>query len=344
MTGTALAVTDPVHVLQARNLAMLAARDAGLAEDVVGRVAIAASELATNLVKYATDGLLVTAVEPSRLDLLSTDHGPGMERVAESMRDGFSTVGTLGVGLGGVQRMADTFDIFSRYGEGTTVLARWTAPIRTPAPTSNPATVAQPPALRYGVAAVPALGETVCGDGWGVASSGDVTTVVLSDGLGHGPDAAAASAAATAHVLADPTASPIDLIAAMDADMTPRRGATVAVAQFHPARSTLLFCGIGNTTVRLFSEDGRHETLVSVPGIVGRRQRRGMRPPPLTRSWSAGSRLVMHTDGISDRWEALEWTGVWEHDPATVAGWLLGQHRRHRDDACALVVTGGGPA
>lgn len=332
MTSVALSVREPVHVRQARQQVGALAREAGLAQRDVERVAIATSELAGNLVKYAVDGLLVAVGWPGALDLVATDRGPGLPRVEESMRDGYSTSGTLGIGLGGVRRMADEFDIFSRYGDGTVVLARWLIGERSPL------------GVRPGAAVFTAPGETVSGDAWVVAECDGVTTVAVSDGLGHGPEAAVASAAATAHVTENPTASPSELIAAMDADTTARRGATVAVAQFHTGRATMLFSGVGNTTVRLFSPEGEHETLVSVPGIVGRRQRRGNRVQPVARPWSDGSWLIMHTDGISERWNAQELSGALDRDPAIVAGWLLGRHVRRRDDACVLVAAGGAAA
>ncbi|EHY88869.1 ATP-binding protein [Saccharomonospora azurea] len=335
MTGAALAVTSPVHVTQARQLAARAARQAELPDTVVERVALATVELATNLVKYATDGMIVVMPGPERLDVIATDRGPGIEHVPESMRDGFSTTGTLGIGLGGIRRMADEFDIYSSYGEGTTVLARWRSAAREEAPDAEFG-------VAVGAALSPAPGETSCGDSWTSARCDEVLTVALSDGLGHGPEAAAASLAAMEQIAAAPAASPVELISAMDADMRPRRGATVAVVQFHVAKATVTFCGVGNTTVRLVRGDGSHEALVSTPGIVGRRQRSGRRAMPVTRPWEAQSLLVMHTDGVSERWTPADRRDALDHDPATVAGWLLGTYGRNRDDACVVVVAGRG--
>ncbi|WP_199432559.1 ATP-binding protein [Qaidamihabitans albus] len=330
MSGTTIAVTQPVHIARARNVATSTARAVGLPRPSVDRVALAASELASNLVKYALDGLFSAEVQPAGLDLLATDRGPGIRRVDECLRDGYSSTGTLGTGLGAIRRLADRFDICSRLQQGTTVLARWH--------------VAQPEPLgvRLGAAEYTSPGETVSGDAWAVAETGGVTTLGISDGLGHGPGAAAASAAAMAQVCAGAAGSPDQVLAAMDADMGGTRGATVAVAQFDLARQRLRFSGIGNIAARLYGGGGAMgETLVSMPGIVGKRPRQMRRHEPLVRPWSATSMLVLHTDGIAGRWNPADWPGVLRHDPATVAGWLLGQHARRRDDACVVVIAGG---
>lgn len=333
MNGAALAVTGPVQMTQARQLAGQTARRLGFPPSVVDRVVLAASELGTNLMKYATDGQLVIVPSPGGLDVLAIDRGPGIERVQDSMRDGFSTTGTLGLGLGGVRRLAGEFDIFSRHGEGTTVLARWRHD-ESGGPSRAEVVV--------GAALSAAPGETVCGDDWVVTHSEGVSTVVLSDGLGHGPEAAEASTAVMERVLADPTAAPEELIVALDDSMTTKRGATVAIAQFRAGHSTMSFCGVGNSTVRLIAKDGSYEALVSSPGIVGKRQRSGKRGIPTVRPWSGHGWLVMHTDGVSDRWSAADNLDVLQHDPATAAGWLFGAYGRRRDDACVVVVSGGG--
>ncbi|MBK1785606.1 ATP-binding protein [Prauserella cavernicola] len=329
MTDSVLPVSEPVHVGQARSLATAVARGQDLPDELVDRVALTASELATNLVKYARGGLLAVSTGPLGLDLIATDSGPGLRDVEDSMRDGFSTAGSMGAGLGSVRRLADRFDVFTRRGEGTTVLARWVR--GTP----------QWRGVRIGSVLFTAPGETVSGDGWTAVTAEGIVTIVLTDGLGHGPLAAEASEAAIGHVAADPRGSPAALLAAMDDDPAAARGATVALAQFDLARGTLTFSGVGNITARLLGEGGARETLVSVPGIVGRRQRRGRRANALVRPWSAESWLIMHTDGVSERWASSDWPGLFEHDPATVAGWVLGQHIRLRDDACVLAIAGG---
>ncbi len=62
------------------------------------------------------------------IELITIDSGPGLRDVRAAMRDGHSTVGTLGIGLGAIRRLADSCDLYSvpgpRYGAGGAILAR----------------------------------------------------------------------------------------------------------------------------------------------------------------------------------------------------------------------------
>lgn len=94
-------------------------------------VATAISELARNLLRYAVRGEITLRVVDDGgkrgVEVLAADEGPGIRDVARAMQDGFSTSGSLGLGLPGVQRLMDEFEISSEFGKGTTVTARkWT--------------------------------------------------------------------------------------------------------------------------------------------------------------------------------------------------------------------------
>src|SRR5215831_17903741 len=86
-------------------------------------IALAVTELATNLVKHAKGGTLTltSLVEGGRvgLQITSQDSGPGIADVEQALTDGFSTIGSLGYGLGGVHRIMDELDITSQPGQGT---------------------------------------------------------------------------------------------------------------------------------------------------------------------------------------------------------------------------------
>jgi hypothetical protein len=92
------------------------------------------TEAATNLVKHAVGGqLLWRALERNRgvgLEILALDRGPGISNVGECLRNGYSTAGSLGTGLGAIARLATEFDIYSLPGKGTALLARlWSGPL-----------------------------------------------------------------------------------------------------------------------------------------------------------------------------------------------------------------------
>lgn len=94
------------------------------------KIVTAASELARNTVDYGGGGTVraQTLSEGQRVGLRLTfeDKGPGIENVDLVMKDGYTTGGGLGLGLGGARRLSNQFDIVSRPGEGTRVsITRW---------------------------------------------------------------------------------------------------------------------------------------------------------------------------------------------------------------------------
>ena len=124
-----LRVADANDVAQARRVARDLATSLGFGHEDAEMVALAASELGTNLVRYARDGTLeVDRVERdgrAGVELASCDEGPGIGNVPQALRDGFSTGGGLGSGLGSVQRLMDDFEIGSSPAGTRVVARRW---------------------------------------------------------------------------------------------------------------------------------------------------------------------------------------------------------------------------
>ena len=126
---TMVMVTESSQVGEARRTAARMGEAAGLNETARGKIAIAVTELANNLVRYAREGRLFFQIHrESRggpfLELISVDRGPGMADTNRCMEDGFSTGGTPGNGLGAVRRLSDEFDIDSTPAAGTVILSR----------------------------------------------------------------------------------------------------------------------------------------------------------------------------------------------------------------------------
>ncbi|WP_375763298.1 hypothetical protein ACE10X_30420 [Bradyrhizobium sp. Pha-3] len=123
-----------------------------------GRVALVATELATNILKHGKGG--ETLVGPygegpdSGIELIALDKGPGISNVAASMADGYSTAGTAGKGLGAVSRQSHFVEVASWPGAGTAVLAR----LKPGQPDGSI------DASRIGAVSVAKPGEGVCGD------------------------------------------------------------------------------------------------------------------------------------------------------------------------------------
>ena len=121
-----IADASDVPVMQVRLAAWV--RRPGVAHVDATRVLTAATELATNIVKYARRGTLraawVEANGRSGVELVADDEGPGIPDVALALRDRFSTAGTLGLGLPGVRRLMDDFELRTAPSEGTRVTVR----------------------------------------------------------------------------------------------------------------------------------------------------------------------------------------------------------------------------
>ena len=178
-----IAVSEQTQVGEARRAATRLATDHELDETAVGRIAIIVTELGNNLWRHAQKGRLLIGCrkddEGCRLEVLSIDSGPGMD-VSRCLRDGYSSGGTPGTGLGAVQRLSTDFSVFSVPGKGTVILSRtWVPSLSAPQATS--------PRLGFSHAGIclAAPGEFVSGDAWDIRIVDGHATVIVADGLGQ---------------------------------------------------------------------------------------------------------------------------------------------------------------
>ena len=152
-------------------------------------------------------------------------------------------------------------------------------------------------------------------------------TGVLCDGLGHGPLAASAAMEAVAAVLEDPLAEPAVLLERAHRRMAHTRGGAVGVVQV--AGQVARFAGLGNVAAVILA-DGTRRSMISVPGIAGH-QARTIRQFEYTAP--PGAAIILHSDGISGRWDPAALPGLNARDPLVVAAALLAQAGSRRDDA-----------
>ncbi|MEU7413605.1 SpoIIE family protein phosphatase [Streptomyces sp. NPDC042638] len=332
-------VHDSTRVRDVRIAAREACAAAGLAPPRTAIAELVATELATNLLKHAGGGRMVAnLVAPAEggagrsVQLFSLDNGPGIADVDAALRDGHSTApGSLGAGLGSCRRSAGAFHLYSVPGRGTVATARVD-----PEPGERGARTAQLPAGGIAVA----LGQAEqCGDAWTWARSGGLLTLLLADGLGHGPKAAHASAAAVAELHRTAHLPPAEILRRLHTALRPTRGAAVTVAQVDTERAELSLAGVGNVEARVRTGDS-WTSLVSHPGIVGAYFPGHV---PVRRvPWQRDSLLVMHSDGLPSRWTPPQDPRLLAHDPSVVAAAILrdagSPARPVRDDTSVAVL------
>jgi serine/threonine-protein kinase RsbT len=123
-----VAINSDQDIVTARQKGRSMAAELGFSTGDATLIATAISELARNIVSYARKGeITLRAIRgPNREGMLviASDNGPGIQDLHQAMRDGFSTSGSLGLGLPGVRRLMDEFAIDSEVGRGTTVTTR----------------------------------------------------------------------------------------------------------------------------------------------------------------------------------------------------------------------------
>jgi len=305
------------------------ARIIGFSESDIGRVALVVTEAATNLVKHTPQGqVLARAFDRdgvAAIEVLVLDQGPGITNVGESLRDGYSTAGSPGTGLGAIKRLSDEFDIYSTPGKGSALVSQlWSR---------KPASGIRPTPLGIGAVCLPQPGEVACGDAWAVEWRGGHCVILVADGLGHGPDAAAAARAAVNALRTHPELAPAALVEFAHGALRSTRGAALAVAEIDLANE-VRYAGIGNISgITLAPGGARH--MVSHPGIVGHEVRKVQE---FVYPWSEDSLLVMHSDGLATHWNLDQYPGLAGRSPSLIAGVLYRDFARGRDDVTVVVA------
>jgi anti-sigma regulatory factor (Ser/Thr protein kinase) len=321
-------VTDSTHAGEARRHAALLAEDAKLGERESGSLAIAVTEIVTNLVKHAGNGtIIVEAIAnngSSGVRLLGLDQGPGIRNLSAALRDGFSTAGTGGNGLGAIKRLSNTFDIYTSPGAGTAVLAEFWPQKKN---------VHLSP-VEVGVVSIPIKGEDICGDGWGAKKNAESMLLMVVDGLGHGILAAEAAQEAQRIFSQSRTHSPSPILQDAHDVLKKTRGAAMAVASVNCEKQTISYAGVGNIGGSIVTPEGSRG-MASHNGTVGHHLQRVQE---FTFPWNDSSILVMHSDGLRSGWNLNSYPGIWSKHPGLIAGILYRDFYRERDDVTVLVA------
>ena len=180
---TILSIGSDADVVLARARGGKLARNIGMGKVQVADVAIAISELASNIVKHRViEGKIIIREigDEGRkgIEVISSDRGPGIADIDQAMTDGYSTAGSLGIGLSAVNRLMDEFEVKSNEIEGTLITTRkWVKP---------ELPYISVPDLDLSVFSRPLPGQRYNGDAYFVKRYEDKVILAIIDGLGHG--------------------------------------------------------------------------------------------------------------------------------------------------------------
>lgn len=150
----------------------------------IAEIDIITSEITSNLVKHAQAGEILYRIDShngfSTFEIICIDNGPGMLDPSKMMKDGVSTTGTLGHGLGALKRLSTLFQIYSIPDWGTVLYSLLTTRV----PQTNERSKLA--ALDIKAVCVSKPPEIVCGDGYRVKRIDSGMQILFGDALGHG--------------------------------------------------------------------------------------------------------------------------------------------------------------
>lgn len=321
-------IGDTSEVAPARRGISAFASAAGFSTEDAGRAALVATEIGTNLVKHGGGGeLVVRRLDDGTrhgIELLGLDKGAGMADVSKCLRDGYSTSGSPGTGLGAMERLSQRFEIYSRAGLGTAVLAQLWPDSRQPSPQR----------LEIGAVVIPKPGESCCGDAWCYTERVEGVMVLGIDGLGHGLPASQAANEACRVFEMDKHKPALRIMQSMHEALRPTRGAAATLLEIDWDAGRVTSVAVGNVQAALVHGD-EIKRIAADNGIVGHVI---SRPRELVHECRPDSTVIVHSDGLTANWNLARYPGLMRHHAALIAGVLYRDCKRGRDDSLIVVI------
>ena len=326
-----MAITDSVKipiyresdVINARVIGVKMALSMGFREIALAEIEIIISELGTNIVKHANapGELIFQSVSDGRIrgiEIIAKDQGKGIHISDISANEGISSEGSLGIGLAGVRRLADEFEIGME--NGAVVHAKkWM---------SEDYGIQ----VKCSVLSKPKFGEIVSGDAFFYKHLPSYAIFGVIDALGHGPEAH--QVAETVHQILE-TEYMKDLLNITEychQRLKGSRGAAIAIGKIDFRRSKLFHIGIGNIETRIYGGSALFRPSYSngTLGMCIEGARAGEYP------YSEGSCIVMFSDGISGRFDID--AVVLRKTVQEISHSIFSRYAKDHDDATVLVV------
>lgn len=311
----------------ARRAARRAGMNCGLPESKLEPAAIVATEMANNILRHSGSGrMLVQVMEIDGQPLLAIagmDKGPGISNLDLMMRDGESTLGSAGVGLGAMQRLSDQFDIHTSQERGTVVTCLfWPQEFKHVSGWDLAALKVNHPL------------EQVCGDDYMVRTRHNAVELLLCDGLGHGAKANEAASETLAAFARNLKTDAGEVLSDISQDISPTRGAVAAMVRLLRDAAKIEYAGVGNITTMVVGP----ERTKRFPVRDGRLGDGPLSPHQESLAIEQGDVLIVHSDGLSTVRNLEAEVALLRRSPLTIAVYLLNTHFRGRDDASIVVA------
>ena len=335
LTSKTVQVVHDSDVGATRRAARRLADAMGFEPTAAEEIVLAVSELATNLVKHGRGGTLTLSPasvnERTGISIEASDQGPGIANIDLVLADGFSTTGSLGDGLGAVNRLMDEFEVKSAPRCGTRIVCRkWLRerPCR-----------AGPCPLDIGAASRPHGMETVNGDAFVIKSWGESVLVGVIDGLGHGEHAHRAALAARDYVEAHFDLPLDQTFRGVDRACRGTRGVVMALARIDWAQGRIVSASVGNIEARVFPASKVNYVEIR-RGVIGLNA-----PNPVVKEnpWPVENVLILYSDGLRTHWTWKDFPDLPDKPASEIAQTLLRALAKDDDDATVVAVRSAPP-
>ena len=328
---TILSICGDADIILIRAKGEKLVRDIGMDKTQVAEVAIAISELASNLLKHkAVEGKIIihelNKEENKGIEIISSDLGPGIPDVKVAITDGYSTADSLGIGLAAVNRLMDEFEIRSNVAEGTLITARkWV---------KSRLSYIKIPELKLSVFSRPFLGEKYNGDAYFVKRYEDKVILGIIDGLGHGKRAQEAAQTAV-RCLEECYKKPFtEILQLSHQRLKKTRGAAMSLCRISLKDKVMTHAGIGNVQTRVYSS-GKTPAPFCINGTLGVAMRKIKMDDY---SLPENCLIIMFSDGIQGRFSPDNFPGFLSLKPQNLAKRIIDNFARGNDDATIIVA------
>ncbi|MCT8977392.1 ATP-binding protein/SpoIIE family protein phosphatase [Clostridium sp. CX1] len=324
-------IIEKSNVGELRRVVSDLGKSIGLTEENIGKLSIITNEMSTNILKHAgcsgkviTKRLTYNGVKG--IEVISIDSGVGIKNIGAALRDGFSTAGSMGTGLGAIKRLSQEFDIYSQPEKGTIVMSRvWE---------DSEVVQLHKDSVDFGVFSMAKPGQEVCGDDWLIRTEKDSLCILVSDALGHGEGAAKTSREAVKIFIQDKESPLEDKLLNLHEGLKGTRGAAIAIAHVNLNKDSINYIGVGNISGRIFYNE-TYQSCISTEGIVGANMGKYQR---FTYKFFEESVFIMNTDGFATSINFNHYPGILNKKSSLIAALIYRDFSTKNDDMAVVVV------